>query len=260
MTAGLPFVTVSLMSVRECHVNFSRAAPHYDEWATVQKTIAAHLARMLSVHDAPRHWLDVACGTGALYEARCRYGTVATGRVMMMDCSHAMMREVSSSVGRVVGDVNRLAVRMSSFDLVTINMGLHWMDDGARALEKLASLVADGGLLAFSVPLAQSWSSWRQLIGSRALRHGLLPLPCASELDEWLRRAHCDTLASETIVHEQFAASPRAFVRQLKMTGCHTAAASYKGAPFGERAWVVRQQTPLIVDWKIAYRVARRRS
>ena len=260
MIAPPPFVTVCLMSVRECHANFSRAAPHYDEWATVQKTIAAHLARMLSVHDAPCHWLDVACGTGALHEAMCRYGTVATGRVMMMDCSHAMMREVSSSLGRVVGDVNRLAVRMSSFDLVTINMGLHWMNDNAVALEKLASLVRKGGLLALSVPLAESWSSWRRLIGSRALRHGLLPLPRASELDEWLRLAHCDIIASETIVHEQFAASPRAFVRQLKMTGCHTAAASYKGASFGERAWVVRQQTPLIVDWKIAYRVARRRS
>ena len=259
MTAGLPFVIVCLMSVRDCHANFSRAAPHYDEWATVQKTIAAHLARMLSVHDKPKRWLDVACGTGALYEAMCRYRVVA-GRVMMMDYSHAMMRQVSPSVGRVVGDINQLAVRMSSFDLVTINMGLHWMNDGAVALEKLASLVADEGLLALSVPLAESWSSWRRLIGSRALRHGLVPLPRGSELDEWLREAHCDIIASENIFHEQFAASPRAFVRQLKMTGCHTAAASYKGASFGERAWVVRQQTPLIVDWKIAYRVARRLS
>lgn len=95
--------------------------------------------------------LDLGTGTGRMLELLAPRATRATG----IDQSHAMLNIARTAIERKglrnvqlrQGDMYALPVDANSYDLVSIHMVLHYLDDPARALREAARCLRPGGRL-----------------------------------------------------------------------------------------------------------------
>lgn len=154
----------------------------YEAFADQRMRPAIDLLNRVSL-EAPRHIVDLGCGSGGvtlLLAARWPRAAVVAldGSVEMLASARARSTAID---WRQVDLANWRATER--FDLVFSNAALHWLTDHAGLFDRLADAVAPGGVLAVQIPDNFSAPSHR-------LMHELaLELPYRAHVDAVLRPA-----------------------------------------------------------------------
>jgi len=157
---GFIFPPLDKKSVRAA---FTRAAPHYDAAAILQREIADRLlARLEYMRIAPRCVLDLGCGTG--YATGLLARRYPQARVLALDLAQAMtavaqargVARLPFGLGRVLrssrfitGDAEALPFADNSIDLVFSNLALQWCDPDA-VFRECRRVLKPGGLFLFT--------------------------------------------------------------------------------------------------------------
>lgn len=142
---------------------FAAAAASYDAHSGVQRHAAARLAAFIATAGLPprAHALELGCGTGHLTQLLSLH--LPGARIVATDIAPAMVMACRARLPRhayAVMDATRPAMR-GPFDLVCANLAAQWFPDLPATLDRLASLLAPGGLLALSLLGAETFREWR---------------------------------------------------------------------------------------------------
>jgi SAM-dependent methyltransferase len=122
----------------------------------------------------PGRLLDVGCGGGELAAVFARHGFEVSG-VEPSESAAELAR--SRDIDVHTGTLDDAPWAPGTFDAITFNHSLEHIDDPLAAVEKAASLLRPGGLLAIAVPNFGSWhrrafgTAWFQLDLPRHLQH-----------------------------------------------------------------------------------------
>jgi len=123
----------------------------YARFAAERRLPFDDLAALLSPLPGGRV-VDLGCGPGDL--TRQLHQRVGARETLGLDSSAAMLEKAAVHAGAglrfALGDAG--AFHEGPWDLVFSNAALHWVDDHAALLPRLAALVAPGGQLAVQVP------------------------------------------------------------------------------------------------------------
>lgn len=134
-------------AVAQC---FSRAAPQYDQFAHLQRTVADRMLRCLSTLSvrADPVVADLGTGTGYClpvlerqYQPRDLYG---------LDLSAAMLaraRERVPAVKTVLGDLEAPPFARNSVDLAVSSLAVQWLDTPEPFIAGMSDILAPGGHL-----------------------------------------------------------------------------------------------------------------
>ncbi len=95
--------------------------------------------------------LDVACGTGIIARAAVRAGCSVTGIDVAPDMIDAA-RATEPTIDWHVGDAQALRFDGGTFDVVTCQMGLMFLEDRAQAVAEMRRVLAPGGRVVVSTP------------------------------------------------------------------------------------------------------------
>jgi ubiquinone/menaquinone biosynthesis C-methylase UbiE/DNA-binding transcriptional ArsR family regulator len=147
-----------LLSVRQARADAAQAyfAAHAVEWDRIRKLHVSDTAVEAAIAEAlagspPRALLDLGTGTGRMLELfgpRIQRGlgldlsldmlALARARLDRAGLRHCSVRQ---------GDIYNLMLPAESFDTVLIHQVLHFLDDGARAIQEAARVLEPGGRL-----------------------------------------------------------------------------------------------------------------
>ncbi|MDD4899559.1 MAG: malonyl-ACP O-methyltransferase BioC [Candidatus Omnitrophica bacterium] len=132
--------------------NFSRFAASYDDYADIQKRVAAELLAQIP-NQGFASILEIGCGTGN-YSLLLRK-RFARAKISAFDLSEEMVeyakdKHREEGINFFQADAERLDLR-NKFDLVTSNACLHWVSDLEKVISLSKSLLNKGGRAAFSI-------------------------------------------------------------------------------------------------------------
>lgn len=158
---------------------FGARAGEYDRHASLQRTVAAELAKLLPPRPGARV-LEIGCGTGLL--SRHLLDRYRDGTFMLTDLSREMLlrcRSVlgppSSRVSYALMDADDPASR-EAFDVIATSMTLQWLTDPERALAKLRGMLAPGGTLLYATLGPGSFPEWRETLAQAGLASGTIEM------------------------------------------------------------------------------------
>jgi malonyl-CoA O-methyltransferase len=213
-----------MLSARQVGDAFGRAARSYDQYASLQRAVATSLLAGLP-EMAPRIAVDLGAGTAPLsWQFRRDWPQT---RWLALDVSEPMLREgidrgrLGDDFTPVVADAARLPLADESVDCLFSSFALQWCGDLTALSIELNRVLAPGGTLAFSVPVAGTLSeleqSWQAVDNEQHVNR-------LQEPGEWqaalfraglkYQQAHCTT------VREHYP-DLRAVGSMLKFTGAH---------------------------------------
>lgn len=132
---------------------FSRAAPHYDAAAALQREVGKRLLESLDYLEdrQPQVVLDVGSGTGHASATMKKRWPKA--QVIALDLAQPMLREAKKQAGwwkpfaRVCGDAQALPVLDQSVDVIYSNLCLQWVEDLPAVFAGFRRALKPGGLL-----------------------------------------------------------------------------------------------------------------
>lgn len=137
---------------------YGRSLAGYDGEAAVQQRMARRLVAEIHRHGGARHGsvFEIGCGTGLLSRelaSRLSIREIAAND-LVAECGPriqaAMERLPAVAFSFHPGDIEGIDLPCATFDLVVSNAVIHWLDDTAGLLERLAAALREGGLLAFT--------------------------------------------------------------------------------------------------------------
>ncbi len=138
---------------RVASASFNRQGADWDEMRALDLPAAAVEAALLSLlpHAGLGRVLDIGTGTGRLLELLGYRASAATG----IDASRAMLALARARLAGLalpncavrLGDMYRLPFADAAFDLVVLQMVLHYAEDPAAVLAEAARVLAPGGRL-----------------------------------------------------------------------------------------------------------------
>jgi ubiquinone/menaquinone biosynthesis C-methylase UbiE len=146
--------------------------------------------------------LDVACGTGQSAEALLPFAR----EVVALDSSEAMLSNarLRSEIRYVQATAERLPFRESSFDLISVGLGIHWFDQPAFLSEAHRVLRHSGWLLVYDSGFPDVMRGNDGFAQWLATYRGRFPAPTRSDfhLEERLvQRGGFQLVRSETFTH-----------------------------------------------------------
>ncbi|MCU7875973.1 MAG: malonyl-ACP O-methyltransferase BioC [Candidatus Thiodiazotropha sp. (ex Lucinoma borealis)] len=156
---------------QQARLAFSRAAPHYDEVAELQREIGRRmLDRLTYIRHQPTVILDVGAGTGDATLALTRRYKKA--RTIALDFALPMLHQVrkrGSWLRRprcICGDAEQLPLADQSVDMIFSNAALQWCNDLPGTFREFLRVLRPNGMLLFSTfgpdtlqELRNSWSA-----------------------------------------------------------------------------------------------------
>jgi malonyl-CoA O-methyltransferase len=158
--------------------SFSRAAPHYEAAAGLQRRVRSELLERLQYFKLePQRVLDLGAGAGPaaqLLQQRFKHA-----QVLALDIAEGMLRAVPGTLWpwrwsrwrrprfvRICGDAAALPLAAHSIDLVYSNLMLQWCDRPDAVFRELARVLRPGGVLLFSTfgpdTLGELRSAWAE--------------------------------------------------------------------------------------------------
>ncbi|MCG8018719.1 MAG: malonyl-ACP O-methyltransferase BioC [Candidatus Thiodiazotropha sp. 'RUGA'] len=163
--------TTAMIDKRQARAAFSRAAPHYDEVAELQREIAGRMIERLAyIRHQPEVVLDVGAGTGDATRALGKH--YAKSRVIALDFALPMLQQVRKQGGWfkrapcICGDAEQLPLADQSVDMIFSNVALQWCNDLAGTMREFLRVLRPNGMLLFSTfgpdtlkELRTSWSA-----------------------------------------------------------------------------------------------------
>ncbi|MCU7930378.1 MAG: malonyl-ACP O-methyltransferase BioC [Candidatus Thiodiazotropha sp. (ex Codakia rugifera)] len=159
---------------QQARLAFSRAAPHYDEVAELQREIGRRmLDRLTYIRHQPAVILDVGAGTGDATLALTRRYKKA--RTIALDFALPMLHQIrkrGSWLRRprcVCGDAEQLPLADQSVDMIFSNAALQWCNDLPGTFREFLRVLRPNGMLLFSTfgpdTLQELRSSWSAVDG-----------------------------------------------------------------------------------------------
>ena len=147
--------------------------------------------------------LDIGCGTGFL----SRELSLLAGRVVAVDISPEMLqmatkKSTSSNLIHAYGDAQRLQFYDSSFDLVTMRMSLHHIEDTDKAISETHRVLKKGGrfVLCEGIPPdTGSRRTYERVFALKEKRHTF----SATGLANALHKAGFEVIRQSTYLMEQ---------------------------------------------------------
>jgi malonyl-CoA O-methyltransferase len=144
---------------------FNRAAECYDQYNQLQRAVGNALIRhLLTAGKTASSVIDLGCGTGVVTEALAN--AIPAIRIDAIDIADKLL---AAAKHRLSGfNVNISLADFESFnacdqyDLVFSNMALHWAADFPSLLRRIYSALTADGLLAFTVPVAGTFSDLKK--------------------------------------------------------------------------------------------------
>ncbi|AXR05990.1 methyltransferase domain-containing protein [Salinimonas sediminis] len=147
---------------------FSRAAPRYDNCATIQHTIAT--AGLNRVPGNIGTLLDIGCGTGRNTANLAARGFTVTG----VDLAPGMVAYASQRFARLtfkIADAQALPFHHNTFDRVFSSMALQWCACPRQVIGEVARVLAPQGIACLTIMVSGSFA---ELDAARAAS-GLAP-------------------------------------------------------------------------------------
>lgn len=247
---------------------FSQAARRYDSHAEVQLACARSLLGMLPPLPQCQRAMDLGCGTLPLArplreQVQCEWWAV--------DASVGMLAEARER-GRLDGfmplqaDAEALPFAAGMFDLVFSSFALQWASSPANVLAEVARVLAPGGLLALSLPVA---GTLRELADSWARVDGGVHVNALPALGDWqaaAAEAGLTAVADNALSLTAWFPDVRTLARSLKDTGANVVPGRQAGlvTPARFRAmeteyerWRTNQGVPL--SWQAGFLLLEKR-
>lgn len=198
--------------------------------------------------EAPRHIVDLGCGTGtvtALLRARWPEATIVG-----VDNSSAMLERARAALQDVLWKLDDLAqwAPAGPVDLIVSNAALHWLDDHATLFPRLLSYLQPNGVLAVQMPAQQAAPSHR--IGYDLARSP----PWRDRLQPLLReRAILEAHEYYALLRPGLASLDLWFIEYVQaLSGDNPVAEFTKGSFIG--AWLSTLRADQARDFEVAYR------
>jgi malonyl-CoA O-methyltransferase len=165
---------IGIIDKRQARVAFSRAAPHYDEVAELQREISRRmLQRLTYIRHQPKVVLDVGAGTGeATLALKKQY---KKARTIALDFAIPMLHLARKRGGWlrrpvcICGDAEQLPLADRSVDMIFSNAVLQWCNDLQATFSEFLRVLRPNGMLLFSTfgpdTLQELRDSWSQVDG-----------------------------------------------------------------------------------------------
>ncbi|MGD8911066.1 MAG: malonyl-ACP O-methyltransferase BioC [Chromatiales bacterium] len=159
----------------QARLAFSRAAPHYDEVAALQREIAGRmLDRLTYIKHQPTVVLDVGAGTGDATHALVRRYSEA--QVIALDFALPMLQQTRKRPSTntrhpdcLCGDAEQLPLADCSVDMIFSNATLQWCNDLPGTFKEFLRVLRPNGMLLFSTfgpdTLMELRASWAAVDG-----------------------------------------------------------------------------------------------
>ncbi len=227
---------------------FNRAAPVYDEAASVQSRVAQLLLRRAAISvPSPTTILDIGCGTGFVSIAAHKLWPKA--KITALDHAYAMVRQTkvkAPCLQTIVSDITEINFG-STFDLVLSSMMLHWIPNPYAELLRWRKWLKPKGRIQVSLLTEGSFQEWRELCKQASVKDGLWPMPRADFAD------HVDCQSSSEIINIAYS-SAHDFLQRLKITGAAMPQAGYRSLnPAAMRQLLREAPKPFTVSYRVLY-------
>jgi len=193
---------------------FNKAAPTYDDQASVQQKIGNQLISYLPALTADSRIIDLGCGTGLVTVQLAQHATYA--EFTALDLAERLLLIAKQRLAPFgcklqQADFNHFNTP-TPYDLVFSNMALHWSNNFNHTLHIIKNLLAKHGSVAFSVPLQNTFIELKPYFAiHRFMRHDDI-------LQNLLACDYRIRLAQQEIIEEKFTDTLSA-LRSLKYTG-----------------------------------------
>lgn len=161
---------------------FARAAERYDALARHQAHAAVRLMELLPAVDAPRHVLELGCGTGLL--TRQLVQRYPSAQLTVVDLAEAMLERCAQRVLRphdqaVLADASRYWPEEGpAVDAVLSSCALQWFADPLGWMRRTQARLHPGAWIALALPVE---GTLRELAACAPATATFLPLPPAGE-------------------------------------------------------------------------------
>ncbi|WP_158521445.1 malonyl-ACP O-methyltransferase BioC [Kushneria konosiri] len=205
--------------------SFSRAAPHYDHHAGLQREVADDLLRALPTRAMPQRLADVGCGTGYVTRGlRARYPEAT---ITGIDPAPGMLEEAARRHGHgrlywQSGEAEQLPFADECLDMVVSSLAIQWCATPEGFLREAERTLRPGGWLAFTTLLDGSLNELKtafSMIEDRAAVNAFLTHEALSvHLQASPLTLHTLKVRDHRVFHDSAAASLRA----LKAVGAAT--------------------------------------
>ncbi len=247
---------------------FGRYPQSYDLVADLQRRVARHLARRISVYGVKRV-LEVGCGTGILARARRQQPPCS----VFSDFSLPMLRRArelhkkndsngnaarnmdDQNVFWVAADAARPCWKNNSFDGICASMVVHWFDQPGDVLSRLVSGLRPGGILAVSFPAVGSLDRWHDMCRDYGLGSGPIDFPDPRAIAAAL--TSCVVVEEDETIYGADYDRCRDFVMEMRDLGALASRAGHRPNPARLRR-LLRDSRALRVRWRIVTMIARR--
>lgn len=203
--------------------NFSRCAPYYDKYSTIQNLCALRLIARIQANNFA-NILEVGCGTGN-YTKLLRE-KFPQAKIKAIDISFKMIRwakgkiHQDSSIEFIVAD-GETAYFKQGFDLISSNATFQWFEDLEGALLKYRDLLKKNGFLFFSLfgpfTLFELNESLRELLG-KTISISSLNFIEKEKIKKVLQRTFSKVEVEAKIYKERYNSLPQ-LLKKIKYTG-----------------------------------------
>ncbi|GAB3319864.1 malonyl-ACP O-methyltransferase BioC [Haliea atlantica] len=205
--------------------SFSRAAPHYDSVAQVQREVGdALLSRLPETANTVDTVVDLGCGTGYFRPALQHHYPGAA--YLGLDIAAGMLAWARQQDGEgqarwVVGDAEALPLATASVDLIFSSLALQWCYHPRRLLAELARVLKPGSCALFSTlgpsTLHELRGAWAAVDDGQHVNR-FLPLSALQEAAASLPGVTLHAEVETRVVHHAAVAD---LLRELKTLGAH---------------------------------------
>lgn len=241
-------------------------ADRYEAAAIVQRAVAATLATRIAARIAATPIrpqpaiLEIGCGTGFL--TRALADAIGPARWTVSDVAPAMVARARSGLAidadyRVI-DGEAVDPALGRFDIIASSLAFQWFADLPGAVGRLAALLDERGLLAFTTMAAGSFAEWTAVLAAEGLSSGTPAYPDQAALAGLVPPGLSGSV--DIIDMPQPQADAATFLRQLKAIGAGTPASGYRPMPPAalRRAMARFDAGPRVVTYRIGLCLFRR--
>lgn len=237
----------------------------YESAARVQRLVADDLARRIAAAGVAMRadLLELGCGTGFLTAAL--RGALTEARWTVTDLSPAMVERARLSMADALGadarwlalDGERADRSLGRFDLIASSMAFQWFEDLPGAIERLASMLKPGGLLAFATMVDGSFGEWTSIVEALGWPRATPTYPSAERIGA-MAPAGFDVRVDQVGFPDP-QRDARSFLRDLKAIGAGTPAPGYRPLPPAvlREAMARFDAGPRMVSYAIAFCLVR---
>jgi malonyl-ACP O-methyltransferase BioC len=172
--------------------NFSAAAKNYDEAAQIQRLAANNLCDLVAKNFDYENKKILDLGSGSSFIAKNISAQKKNCEIFEVDLAQAMLDLWAcrpQNILAIKGDIENLSFKKNSFDLLISSFSLQWLSNFEKTFSDFFSILKPQGILAFSLPTAESLSELRRASIDSASNFNFYDLPEISHINSAFTQA-----------------------------------------------------------------------